>query len=310
MPPYFCYGLRVNSEIPIPELKKAKDGSPDVVVRYGNVEPPVGREDERGSRTIKNESGIITFWMDGVGGLEAHHGREIIISPSEGAEERGFRFLVAGIGLGLILHQRNVSSLHASAAVVGGGVVAFVGGKGMGKSTTVAAFHKAGYPVVTDDVLPYQIQSNGVEALPAFPSLKLFSDSVEAVFGEDPDDSPRVDPRGDKRTREVRDGFSEEALPIRCIYVLDWKEPGTNLESSKMVGKEACLELLRNSFALRILKTKHSSTDELHRLSRLTEHIPVRRLVRPHDLNLVGQIPEFVERDLAASTRSGVEMVS
>jgi hypothetical protein len=294
----------------MPELRKSKNRDPDVVVRYGDVDPPEGRGDKWGGRTIKNESGIITFWMDRVGGLEAHHGREIIIAPSEGAEERGFRFLVAGIGLGLILHQRNLSSLHASAAVVGDGVVAFIGGKGMGKSTTVAAFHRAGCPVVTDDVLPYQIQAGGVEALPAFPSLKLFSDSVEAVFGEDPGDSPRIDPRGDKRTREVRDGFSEEALPIRCIYVLDWKEPETNLESSKMVGKEACLELLRNSFALRILKTGHPSTDELHRLSRLTERVPVKRLARPHDLNLVDQIPGFIERDLAESTRSGVEMVS
>lgn len=305
---YFCYGLRVNSEISIPELSESRSGNPDVVVRYGDVEPPESREEEWGSRTIRNESGVITLWMDQVGGLEAHSGREIIISPSEGAEERGFRFLVAGIGFGLILHQRNVSSLHASAAVVRGEVVAFIGGKGMGKSTTAAALHEEGYPIVTDDVLPYQIRTDGIDVLPAFPNLKLFSDSVEAVFGEDPRNAPRVDPRGDKRTREVRQGFSGEALPLRCVYVLDWKEHGTSPESLAIAGKEACLELLRNSFALRILKTDGTPPDELHRLSQLTNRVPVRRLARPHDLDVVSQIPAFVERDLAenhclASTR-------
>ncbi len=298
---YFCYGLHVRSEILMPELKGARDENADVIVRYGNVNPPKDRTGDRNSQSFNRESGAIRLWMDRVGGLEVRHGREIIISPVDGAEEKGFRFLISGIGMGLILHQRNVSSLHASATVIDGGAVAFVGGKGMGKSTTAATFHQENHPVVTDDLLPYQARGERIEVLPAFPNLKLFSDSVETVLGEDSSKCPRVDPRGDKRTRSVEEGFSEEILPLQCVYVLDWGGPKEALSSSRINGREACVELLRNSFALRILEADGATSEELGQVSRLVENVPVKRLTRPRSLDRATKIPSFIRHDLRAS---------
>lgn len=303
---YFCYGLHIRSEMPLPELRTFRGERTDVTIRYGDVGPPAQEEGTWGSRTIREEPDAITLWMDQVGGIEARRGRVLTISPCEGAEERGFRFLVSGIGLGLILHQRGTPALHASAAVVDDGVVGFIGGKGMGKSTTAASFHNEGYPVVTDDVLPYRIQSDEVRVLPAFPNLKLYSDSVEAVFGEDPDNCPRVDPRGDKRTRDV-ERFADDALPLRCLYVLDWAENGAKMKGGKVAGQKACLELLRNSFALRILEKEGSTSEELNRVSQLSKRVPIRRLVRPRDLSKADQVPTFVERDLRTLTSSVTE---
>lgn len=299
---YRCYGLQVESEVEIPEFTPSDHGVTDVKIRYGNVSKPEGKREEGGFLTVQSGSEATTVWAEHAGGIEARHGRELVISPLEGAEENGFRFFVSGIGMSLILYQRNISSLHASAVVVEDEAVAFVGGKGMGKSTTAAAFHKEGHPVVTDDVLPYRAKTEPVDVIPAFPHLKLFSDSVEAVFDEDPDSHPRLDPRGDKRTRSVEPGFRAESLPLRCVYVLEWKKQGS-IKTSEITGQEACMELLRNSFAFRLLKTEKAVPDALTQVAQIANQVPIRRLIRPRNLDEVHKIPSFIGYDLRRPER-------
>lgn len=298
---YLCYGLRIQSELSIPELlTHDREQNADVVVRYGDVTPLETEDKETGSFAIQRDPGRIRLWMNGVGGIDVCKGRTIIIDPAEGAEERGFRFLVSGIGLGFVLHQRDIPSLHASAVAIEGGVVAFIGWKGMGKSTTAAAFHRQGYPVVTDDVLPLHVKAKTVEVTPAFPHLKLFSNTVEAVFGEDPDLHPRLDPEGDKRACSVEQGFVNRTLPLQCVYVLDWGAQDSRPSTEELTEREACIELLRHSFALRMFKDEGATPRLLQRMSKLATRVPVRRLVRPRDLERVGELPLFVKQDLDA----------
>ena len=55
--------------------------------------------------------------------------------------------------IGFALHLRGTPCLHASAVVVDGRAVAFLGHSGAGKSTTAASFVHRGYRALTDDVL-------------------------------------------------------------------------------------------------------------------------------------------------------------
>jgi len=74
--------------------------------------------------------------------------------------------------------------LHASAVLLNDGrAIAFTGPTGRGKSTLAAAFHRAGFPVLTDDCLLLQPQDEGLIAIPAYPSLRLWPDSLAALFG-------------------------------------------------------------------------------------------------------------------------------
>jgi len=299
MHPYFCYGLHVHSELEIPEFTPSSAKAADVEIRYGDRNKIESAHDADKSFGLRRTSEEITLWIARIGGLQARRGRELVISPTEEAEEGGFRFLVAGVGMGLILHQRGSSSLHGSAVAIDGEAVAFVGWKGMGKSTTAGIFHSRGFPVITDDVLPFMVHSESVSAIPSFPHLKLLPDTLEAALAEDPDTHLRIDSQSEKRARAVAEDFPKHPLPLRCIYVLDWTEHSSDLAASRITGQEACLELLRHSFALRMFRREGSTTEQLEKISQLVSRVPVRTLVRPHDLDLVGNIPPFVEEDLA-----------
>lgn len=296
---YSCYGLVVRSEMAMSELQDACERKVDVDVRYGSVAPLPTEGEEAGLFAIEERPGLIHFWMNEIGGLEIRDGRELIVDPAPGAEERGFRFLVSGIGMGFVLHQRGIPSLHASAVAVDGEAVAFMGWKGMGKSTTTALFHAQGHPVITDDLLPLYREGDTVRAAPAFPGLKLLPEAVEAARHERPEDHPLISRRGTKRIVSVRDGFPGEKLPLRCVYVLEWQDDEASppvIES--MPPREACIELMRHSFALRMFEERGATPQHLAESARLARLLPVRRLRRPRDLARLHELVDVVKKDL------------
>lgn len=294
---YFCYGLYVQSEFEIPEFLPSQGEHCDVRVRYGDVSALATSDDRPGTFALKKTSDVIHLWMNDVGGMKAHQGRCLVVDPAEGAEQKGFRFLVAGIGMGFLLHQQGVPSLHGSAVAFNGGAVAFVGPKGMGKSTTAGVFHGEGYPVLTDDVLPIYFEEGAAYVAPSFPHLKLYPDSLEAALGDLPQSCRRIDPGSEKRGRTVDEGFPRHNLPLRCIYLLDWSDRGDH-QIASISGRDACIELLRHSFALRMFEQDGATDDTLGQISRLASKVPVRRLNRPHDLDSAQDLPAVVGRDL------------
>lgn len=294
---YYCYGLNIRSEIEIPEFLYSEMSDADVEVRYGDKNKIKIEHSPEEPYALRRTSEEITLWMDKIGGLQTRRGRDLVIAPAEEAGE-GFRFLVAGVGMGLILYQRGVSSLHGSAVSIDGQAVGFVGWKGMGKSTTAGVFHSQGYPVITDDVLPFHVHADSVLATPSFPHLKLFPDTIETALAENPEEHLRIDPKNEKRGRAVAENFPRRSVPLRCIYVLDWGERDSDLESTDLTGRDACLELLRHSFSLRMFKSDGATPKQLDTMSQLADRVPVRKLKRPPNLEKVKQIPPFVKRDL------------
>lgn len=307
---YFCYGLHVRSELKIPEFLSSSEENPDITIRYGSRPDIELAHDPDAPYAMEQTPGTITVWIPEVGGLQVRKGQEIAFFPMEGTVETGFRFLIAGVGMGLLLHQRDVPSLHGSAVSIDEQAVAFVGWKGTGKSTTASVFHKQGYPVITDDVLPFHFRSDSVRVTPSFPHLKLFPNVLEAVLEEDPDAYLQVDPANEKRSRTARENFPRRRLPLRCIYVLDWGDQDSEFISSRLTGKKACLELLRHSFALRMFKTDGATPEQLNRMSRLAARVPIRTLKRPHDIEKAKRIPSFVKHDLATNARASMNASS
>lgn len=78
-----------------------------------------------------------------------------------------------GAALVLSLSMHETWCLHASATQFKGQVTAFVGESGQGKSTLADALARAGWQLVTDDILPVARSQAEVQAWPRFPQLKL-----------------------------------------------------------------------------------------------------------------------------------------
>jgi hypothetical protein len=278
---YSAFGLKIVSEMDIPELASAGEGDVDVHITYGDIDVPPFRDPSHKSVTKKTPAGYVCYLKD-IGGICVEDGSRITVQPLDGAEEKGFRFLVSGIALGILLHLRGFVTLHASAIALQNRVVGFVGNRGMGKSTTAAAFHAHDHPIVTDDLLVLDIKEDQVIAYPGFPHLKLYPNAIEGSLGEDPNHIPKINPAGTKRSYGATTGFSERPLPLRSLYILEYEEGDVSRTpySETVTGSQACIELIRHSYVPRLLPEEAVSTGHFQRCARVVQSSEIRRLYR------------------------------
>ena len=301
---YSSFGINISSELCIPEMEEKTKGEVQAHIEYGNIEKPTLPDGKYSSRVSKDEEGFLCY-IRNMGGVRVLDGSKIIVSPEEGAEEKGFRFLVSGIALGLLLHLRGLVTLHASAVAIQDHAVAFVGPTGMGKSTTAAALHSRGHSIVTDDLLVLDTAGDSVQAYPGFPHQKLTPESITKSANEDPDRVPKIDPEGPKHSFAAEKNFLDEPLPLRCIYVLDYQEDEPSTPFSEAIkGKDACIELVRNSYVARLLPEEAVSPRQLKRSAKITQAVPVRRLYRNKSLSDLSTLAAFIEDEQTPDGRS------
>lgn len=293
---YSAYGLNIHSALPLPELLPV-EAAADVVIEYGRLEMP---RFEDTYYIIRVDGDVISLFMEDVGAVQVQAGCKIVIDPLPGAEELGFRFLVTGMAMGLLLYQRGVFTLHASAVAMGDKAIGFVGAKGMGKSTTAAALFQQGYPIVTDDLLVLDLAGRQDEVFvrPGYPHLKLWPESIAATLKDNPDTLSRVHPEATKRVRLTTQGFSKTFLPLRCIYVLD-SGPGSEMTITSLPDGEACIELIRHSYAVRMLQQRGATPDHLQQCASLIKRVPIRRLNRANTLSRLEDLVACIESDVA-----------
>jgi hypothetical protein len=137
--------------------------------------------------------------------------------------------------------------------VLGWGAVAFVGQSGVGKSTLAASFACCGYPVLTDDYLELRPGISGWLGLPAYGSIRLWSDAVASL----PLDTSHADPThmlGKWRITAVPGILFArgEAATLRHLYLLAPTDPDSALPATitPLTSPKAMIELARHSFRL------------------------------------------------------------
>lgn len=302
---YSAFGLKIRSEIafmPDDSSRQPWNGQPlDVDVKLGAL-PQKWLSDPRAVEGyVEIDGSDIWFVWDQLGVMQIHDGSALIIDSIPDVKPSLLKQAVQSAGLGLILHQRNQITLHASAVEIDGGVVAFVGYKGAGKSTTAASMFGHGYRLVTDDLLVLKIDKvrATVEAFPGIPQLRLWPEAVVASLKEDPEVLPRNSDQSTKRLRNVGEQFTRDALPLKAIYTLDYlAHPEDDLEIESLAPRDACIELIRQSYALHYLGNQGANAQHLAKSKVLTRLVPVRRLKRARSLEAIPEMVASIERDM------------
>lgn len=299
MPRHFAYGLRISSELPLPELPPAPIGPAEVVIRRGAIH---GRRPEgaAGNEWAWVMPGQAFLRFDGVVSFLIRGGSEIVFDPIPDADEAQQRLFLLGPALGMLLHQRGSLVLHASAVSLGAGAVAFLADKGVGKSTMAAALCAAGHGLIVDDILAIDIGSDGKPmAIPGFPQLKLWPESA-ARFVADAEALPRLAPDLEKRSRLAPAGFPNRPLPIRCIYILS----DGDAEYIESLGpQQAFAELIRHSYLAQAIAASGMSQAHFRQIVALAETTPIAWLVRRRSLDVLGDVIKQVERHSGACAR-------
>lgn len=199
-----------------------------------------------------------------------------------------------------ILQLRGITCLHASAVAIAGRAVILVGAAGAGKSTTAAAFAKLGYAVLSDDVVSLKEAANGaIEVEPAYPRIRLWPSSVEALFGS-ANALPALTPTWDKRYLTLdgkRYRFQTDALPLGAIYLLDrrcWDSTAPSLH--RVSPREALIALVANTHGGQRLSRSLPDKD-FKRLARLASKIQVRRVVSHRDPTRLERLCDLIRED-------------
>ena len=292
---YSAFGLGIHSVIPLPELLTLAGGKADVVIRIEKMDRPLPKTRQTEDCFHFTEDEAYFYW-DQVGAFFVRGGKEIIVDPFPGADERLIRLPLLGAVMAVLLHQRGLMVLHASAIAINGDALVFMGAKGQGKSTTAAALYARGHSLMADDTVALDLSDPAnPRVFPGFPQFKLWPEAVACSLGEDPEILPRLISRIDKRARRVREGFLRNPAPLRCIFTLS-EGPAPRLEI--LQPQEALLQLIGHSyvarFGKRLLRGERASLHFQH-CANLVNKVPVYRLHRPSLLEVLFATARLVE---------------
>lgn len=318
---YPLYGLTVETDRPLPGLAPVPGTAPaDLRMWIGTVPPaefPPTPEvpwytspraavtEEPSLLAFRSADGAFyrlrygdgtEFWVDAAGT------RVACTWPADLTLRDAATYLLGSV-CAFVLRLRGISSLHASAVVLGDRAVALCGPAGSGKSTTAAAFAARGRAVLADDVVPLLDGAEGVRAQPAYPHLRLWPDVLPALNAGD---LPPLTPTWDKRYRDLAaDGaFHASPLPLGAVYVLGGRETDGAPRVERIPPAEAVLQLVANAY-MGWLPGDAARARDLEVLARVARVVPVMLAVPHADPRRVGELCSAIEADFAARTEGG-----
>ncbi len=201
--------------------------------------------------------------------------------------------------IGFMLRLRGTTCLHASGVLVNGNAFAITGASGAGKSTLAASFAAAGYPILTDDVLPLTTINGEIHTQSGYSRLRLFPNSFKNLR-ELPDDLPLLAPGWDKCFLDLAAGnytLHRPSAPLKVIYVVDWGVPDrTAAEILPMTGTTAVPILSANTYRNELLSAAMRK-QEFFFLSTVAARVKVRKLCPVNDIASIPLLREMLLAD-------------
>ena len=225
-------------------------------------------------------------------------GSEVVAYPTCETDAATIEHLYINQLIPLALSRQGQPTFHASVVCVPGGVVAFLGKTGMGKSTLAASFALDNSPFLSDDALLVEEESGGWIVRPSHPSVRLWEDSVNALIDES---NPQALPVSYSNKSRLLAGkalaYSDESQRLVGAYLLE-SHDASGISICNLAGLARHMAWVNNSFLLDIedpdLLKLHF--DWTHRIS---DVVPTFALDYPRDYGILPDVRHAVREHIA-----------
>lgn len=294
---YRVYGFTIDSEIELPELRAAVD-APDVVIRYGDAPERLEGPGVLCRRRYQATAGQYLLNLPRIARYWVHDGREVVVSPVDGAAEDDIRLYLLSSSMAALAHQRGTLIMHASAVEVGTRCVLFAGKAGAGKSTLAAAFHARGYRVVADDISAVSFDEGESPVVHhGYPSLKLLTDALEPT-GVAIGANRMV--RG-KHSIAVSGPASPAPLPLARVFLLA-RRPGETSDLRPLAGASRVSSIADCSYRRPMAVALGQARAHFTRCAALASRVPIVTVSRTAALADLSTLVDRLEADILGAS--------
>jgi hypothetical protein len=303
LPTCRLYGFGVASDLTLPELPSC-DEPTALTIRRGIIAEATGgwfdiwaHSDGRSwVRACRTAAGY-QIRHGGQAAFEIDRAGRAIVYDAPGCDAALLRHFLIDQVVPLAL-SLDALVLHASSVAAPAGTIAFVGSGGAGKSTLALALAHAGWPMVSDDGLLVHREGRRIAATPAYPGVRLWSDSAAAL---------RADARQviagaavNKYCYREKAAFTSDVRPLAAIYTLEPRSTAA-ISIERLSGADAAIAIVRQTYRL-ALDDRGALATQFDAIVALTRLVPVWRLSFPRALDRVAELAASIVLRLAEQT--------
>jgi hypothetical protein len=231
-------------------------------------------------------------------------GRRITVSSRHALDSDTLTHLFADQVLPRVLAHEGALVVHGGAVQIGPTAIAVVGRSGQGKSTLVASFGQSGHAILGDDALI-------VSSLPpptvsaVYPSLRLFPDSLDAVYTVSPEVSAVAHYSTKRRVAvPARDDIAGSTLPLSAIFTLAPTPLDGRIAVRKATPVEACMTIVEQTFALDPADPREM-VRRFTAAAALANTVPAFAISYPRDYHRLPEVQDMIVHQLADVARAG-----
>jgi hypothetical protein len=295
---YTAFGLNITSAIPFPELLEGSFNNPDVTIITGKVPQQLQGEVSQSNEASAANHDEFLWDIPDVCKYYASNGKNIIIEPYDGIDNRSVRLYLLATVMASILYQRNTITLHASAININGKLTLITGDSGAGKSTALAGLVKKKYRIFSDDIIVIkEDKDKRINALASYPMIKLWDDAIVKLQDELFNDrSFHVAPDMDKYGIFFHKDFDRNPYPVERAFILHVKEDGA-IETRRLEDADAFKGIEPQVYRPHLLHSNYLRQLNFTTILNLIRGMEIIEIVRPKECDpdeLIATIEAFL----------------
>lgn len=189
-----------------------------------------------------------------------------------------------------ILSQKGELVLHAGAVRDKESAILLLGPSGSGKSTLVTSFHQSGWTLMGDDAIVLALGEDSPTARAVYPSLRLFADSIDALFSTAVVTHDMAHYSSKQRLDVAHGAEDSGPVALKALVVLAEDKP---IAIRRLSAAQSCMAIVENSFALDPTD-RDRARQRLEHASRLANKLPAFSLSYPRDFARLGEVRQAI----------------